>query len=115
MATIESPEKISDVPKALIKNMIFLATSGFGVVVALAWNEFIKEVINEYIAPYFAGSGIISLFIYAVVVTTVAVVVIMQLSALEKKLGQIENMLEKTVQNGRAKVSKKTASKSKQK
>ena len=47
MAAIESPDKITDVPKALIKNMIFLATSGFGVVVALAWNEFIKAGIPD--------------------------------------------------------------------
>lgn len=97
MSKIESPEKITDVPKALVKNMIFLATSGFGVVVALAWNEFIKAGINEYIAPYFEGGSILSLFIYAVVVTSVAVLVIMQLSSLEKKLVQLENLLETQV------------------
>jgi len=94
MAAIESPEKISDVPKALVKNMIFLATSGFGVVVALAWNEFIKAGIDQYIAPYFKGGSILSLFIYAIVVTVVAVVVIMQLSSIEKRLARIESLFE---------------------
>ncbi len=99
MATLESPKNVAEIPKALVKNMIFLATSGFGVVVALAWNEFIKAGINEYIAPHFAGNGIFSLFIYAVVVTIVAVVVIMQLSALEKRLAQIEDIIGKVVTN----------------
>ena len=93
MPAIESPEKITDVPKALIRNMIFLATSGFGVVVALAWNEFIKAGIDQYIAPYFKGGGILSLFIYAVVVTAVAVIVIMQLSSAEKKLARFEDII----------------------
>lgn len=110
MANIESPEKITDVPKALVKNMIFLATSGFGVVVALAWNEFIKAGIDQYISPYFEGGGILSLLIYAVVVTGVAVLVIMQLSSLEKKLNQLETILEEKVAK---KVSKRNRKKTK--
>lgn len=107
MPAIESPEKITDVPKALVKNMIFLATSGFGVVVALAWNEFIKQTIDTYIAPYFKGSGVISLFIYALAITVIAVVVIMQLSALEKKFNQIDELLEDKIKVKTKKAKKK--------
>ena len=53
-----------------IKTMIQLATAGFGLVAALAWNEFIKEFINRFISP---GSGLISRFIYALFVTFLAV------------------------------------------
>ncbi len=58
-----------------------LTTSGFGLVSALAWNELIKEAVEIYIKPYFgASSGLISLFIYALVVTALAVFVTYQLS-----------------------------------
>lgn len=67
--------------------MITLATSGFGVVAALAWNEFIKTFIDSYIRPYFGKeSGLISQFIYAMIVTLVAVSVTVQLSSIKKKL-----------------------------
>lgn len=58
-----------------------LMTSGFGLVSALAWNELIKEIIKQYIQPVFGkDSGIISLLIYAVVVTFLAVLVTYNLS-----------------------------------
>lgn len=66
--------------------MLDLATSGFGLVAALAWNELIKELVGKYIQPLVGGlSGIISLLIYAVVVTVLAVVVTLNLSRLIKK------------------------------
>ncbi len=46
MPDIKPPDSLSEFPAALIKNMVVLATSGFGVVVALAWNEFIKTTID---------------------------------------------------------------------
>ncbi|OGM21375.1 hypothetical protein A2955_04330 [Candidatus Woesebacteria bacterium RIFCSPLOWO2_01_FULL_37_19] len=50
-------------------------------VAALAWNELIKEFINVYIQPIFgASSGMISLLIYAVFVTLLAVIVTYNLS-----------------------------------
>ena len=64
-----------------------LATSGFGVVVALAWNEAIKATVSTYIDPYLGeSSGVISLFIYAVVMTTLSVLVTMQLAGIQKRL-----------------------------
>ncbi|MAG59291.1 hypothetical protein CMO96_00675 [Candidatus Woesebacteria bacterium] len=66
--------------------MLQLATAGFGLVAALAWNEAIKATINEYIKPYIGGdSGIISLVIYAVIVTVLAVVITLQLARLSRK------------------------------
>ena len=67
--------------------MLKLATSGFGLVAALAWNELIKTTINEYIKPKASvGSGIISLAIYAFIVTSLAVLVTLQLSKIARKL-----------------------------
>lgn len=71
---------------AIIKQMLTLTTSGFGLVAALAWNSVIQEFVNNYIKKYLAfGSGIISLLIYAIIVTALAVTVTYQLGKLEEK------------------------------
>lgn len=68
---------------AVLKQMITLATGGFGLVAALAWNNVIQEAVAVYIKPFLpAGSGIISLFLYAVLVTALAVTVTVYLSTL---------------------------------
>lgn len=91
MSKIETPENIHDLPLSIINNIISLATSGFGVVVALAWNEAIKVTIQQYIAPLLGqGSGVISLFIYALVVTLLAIFVTMQLAQIQRKLSQVK-------------------------
>ena len=69
--------------RELIKQLITLATAGFGLVAALAWNEAIQSFVNEYIVQYVsAGSGILSKFIYAVIITSIAVFVTYQLTRL---------------------------------
>ena len=71
----------------VLKQIITLATSGFGFVAALAWNNLIQDFVDSYIKKYLPqGSSLISLLIYAVIVTTVAVIVTMQLSKLLTKL-----------------------------
>ena len=72
--------------KELVKQMLTLATSGFGLVAALAWNNFIEEFVNNYIEKWFPESGLISLFIYALVITALAVFVTFQLSKVLEKL-----------------------------
>lgn len=65
----------------VVKQMLALATSGFGLVAALAWNSVIQEFVNTYLKKVLpVGSGIWSLLIYAVVVTLLAVFVTLQLS-----------------------------------
>lgn len=87
MAKIYAPESVKQLPTAIITHMIALSTSGFGLVAALAWNEVIKTFVEEYIKPYLGnGSGIISLLIYAIIVTLLAVFVTLQLTFLQKKL-----------------------------
>lgn len=71
----------------IVTQMLSLATSGFGLVAALAWNSVIQEFVNNYVKKFLPGnSGIYSLVIYAVVVTVLAVVVTMNLSKLKEKL-----------------------------
>lgn len=67
--------------------MLTLATSGFGLVAALAWNEFVKQFVEEYIKVWLPNSSAIySLLVYALVVTFLAVIVTVQLSKLLKNL-----------------------------
>jgi uncharacterized membrane protein len=87
MADLQTPKHIHEFPVVLVKNMIALATSGFGLVVALAWNQLIQKIVADYIDPYFGkNGGVISLFLYAIVITLLAVLIITQLAALQKKL-----------------------------
>lgn len=72
--------------KTLVSELLRLSTSALGLVAALAWNELIKELVGKYIQPVVGGSsGLISLFIYAMIVTILAVTVTYQLSKLIKK------------------------------
>lgn len=77
---------VSEIKKEVLKQMLVLSTGGLGLVAALAWNEFIKEVINKHLQPLIGGvSGLISLFIYAILVTLLAVFVTYSLTKLIKK------------------------------
>ena len=67
--------------KEFTKQLLKLVTSGFGLVAALAWNELIKKVVSDYIKPKVGGdSEVISLLIYSLVITFLAVVVTLNLS-----------------------------------
>ena len=83
---ITPPESVKQLPKAVVKQMTALATSGFGLVAALAWNNVIKEAVEVYIKPLIGNnSGLISLVIYAIIITILAVFTTLQLSKLEEK------------------------------
>ena len=72
--------------KELIRQIITLSTAGFGFVAALAWNEAIQSLVNEYVAKYLSvESGVLSRFIYAIVITCVAVLVTYQLSKVNRE------------------------------
>ncbi len=71
----------------IIRHMLTLATSGFGLVAALAWNSVIQAFVTDYIKKWLPnGSGIISLLIYAIIITVLAVFVTIHLSKLLKRL-----------------------------
>ncbi|MFH0937518.1 MAG: DUF5654 family protein [Candidatus Daviesbacteria bacterium] len=64
----------------LVTQMLTLATSGFGLVAALAWNTTIQDFVKQFITPRIPGSGLISSLIYAVLITVLAVFITYQLS-----------------------------------
>ena len=72
---------------AILKQMVTLATSGFGLVAALAWNNVIQDLVNNYVKRYFPqGGSLFSLFIYAVTITALAVLVTYNLTRVVEKL-----------------------------
>lgn len=87
--TLPVPKDSENLPLAIVKQMLSLVTSGFGLVAALAWNELVKKTIETYLEPYLPkDSEVISLLIYAVLVTALAVIITLQLTKLQSALEQ---------------------------
>lgn len=67
---------------AYLQTMIALASAAFGVVAALAWNSAITALVKQIFG---SGAQIVSLFIYAIVVTVLAVIVMVNLAKLAER------------------------------
>ena len=72
------------VAKTVMKTIITLVTTAFGLVAGLAWNDAIQKLIESVMG---AGDALTGLFIYAVVVTIIAVVVTILLARVAAKMG----------------------------
>ena len=68
--------------KIVAESLAMIGTA-FGLVAALAWNEAVKSLINEFLPK--KGQGVLPLFIYAVAVTVIAVVAIGRIMKLKEK------------------------------
>ena len=87
---MKNPNKksVNHLSQEIAIQTLTLASSALSLVAALAWNEAIKEYITIYIKPYLAkDSGVVSLFIYALLITAITVVVAMQMAKVKKRLG----------------------------
>lgn len=73
--------------KNYLKTMISLATTAFGLVAALAWNSAITALFAKIFGE---ASGIISLFVYAILVTVLVVLITAKLGKLAEKAGSEE-------------------------
>ncbi|MFC1624917.1 DUF5654 family protein [Patescibacteria group bacterium] len=79
-------KQTKELRKEFQKQILNLVTGSFGLIAALAWNEVIKELIDNYIKPLVGGSsGIISLLIYAVIITLLTVLITYNLTRIIKK------------------------------
>ncbi len=67
---------------AYLQTMISLASAAFGVVAALAWNSAITALVKQIFGT---GAQIVSLFIYAILITIVAVIVMVNLGNLAER------------------------------
>ena len=69
----------------IVSESLNLMSTAFGLVAALAWNEAIKKLIEEFIPK---GQGVLSLFVYAGFVTVVAVLIISRLGRLKERFDE---------------------------
>jgi hypothetical protein len=68
-----------------LQTMISLASAAFGVVAALAWNGAITALVKQIFGT---GGQIVSLFIYAIIITIIAVIVMVNLGKLAERSGE---------------------------
>lgn len=69
--------------KEVMEKMLNLATTAFGLVAALAWNDAVKALFEKVFGT--AGEQIVAKFWYALIVTTLVVVVTVYLSRMLNK------------------------------
>lgn len=70
----------------VVKQMLTLATAGFGLVAALAWNSLIQTLVEDYIKKWLPTNGkLTSLILYALIVTLLAVFITYQLSKILRR------------------------------
>ena len=67
-----------------MKTIITLVTTAFGLVAGLAWNDAIQKLIETLVG---SGDALGGLFIYAIIVTILAVVVTILLARMAAKMG----------------------------
>jgi hypothetical protein len=83
-----SPKTQTEIPmnrtRVILQTMITLAAASLGLVAALAWNEAIKALIRSVLGE---GDSLVGLFIYAILATLVAVVVLLILGSAAAKVG----------------------------
>lgn len=74
----------TEVAKLIMETILGLITTAFAFVAGLAWNDAIQKLIEKYIGT---GDALPSLFLYAIVVTVLAVVVTVLLARIAGRMG----------------------------
>lgn len=70
--------------KMILQTCITLASAALGLVAALAWNDAIKAAMKEVLGE---NEGVAALFIYAILATLIAVIVVLVLAKMAAKVG----------------------------
>jgi Family of unknown function (DUF5654) len=70
--------------RVILQTMITLAAASLGLVAALAWNEAIKALIKKVLGE---DDSLAGLFIYAILATLIAVVVLLILGRAAARVG----------------------------
>jgi MFS-type transporter involved in bile tolerance (Atg22 family) len=73
----------------ILKEILSLSTSSFGLVAALAWNDAIQAIFKKYLS-FGENSELISKIIYAMIVTILAVVVTINLAKVKARFEEKE-------------------------
>ena len=80
----EAKNMANEVTKLIMETILGLITTAFAFVAGLAWNDAIQKLIEQIVGP---GGDLSSLFIYAIVVTIIAVLVTVILARFAGKMG----------------------------
>ncbi|MFA6679806.1 MAG: DUF5654 family protein [Candidatus Methanomethylophilaceae archaeon] len=72
----------------LLETTAALITAAFGLVAALAWNAAIQALITEFISK---DNGLIGQFVYAIIVTVIAVVMTLLIARSIGKLKEADS------------------------
>ncbi len=75
-------EEVNEVKGQVLETIATLMTTAFGLIAALAWNEAIKTLITEMVGK---GNDLTGLFIYAIIITIIAVVATILIARLISK------------------------------
>jgi CBS domain containing-hemolysin-like protein len=81
-AAVEAARKAGRFSREFLVTVISVVTTAFGVVVALAWNTALTKWLERY-----QKAETVALFIYALLITFLAVLAIVILSRVAKRLG----------------------------
>ena len=79
-----SLKEIKQLQLETLAKMSDLATAGFGLVAALAWNEAIQSLVNS-VLPKNSSGGITAQIIYAIIITAAVVFITMRLGKMTSK------------------------------
>jgi|ERR671937_388920 TRAP-type C4-dicarboxylate transport system permease small subunit len=80
---VDVVRKASRFSREFLATMIALVTTAFGVVVALAWNTALSKALEQLSKAY----QITGLFVYAALVTIIAVLTVVSLGRLATRIG----------------------------
>jgi len=70
--------------RMVLQSMIALSSAALGLVAALAWNDAIKETIKQILE---GDDSLSSKYIYAILATAIAVIVVLVLARIAAKVG----------------------------
>ncbi|KUK84014.1 MAG: hypothetical protein XD98_0196 [Microgenomates bacterium 39_6] len=80
-------EELGEFQKVFIEELGRFITSAFGLLAALAWRGVIQEFVDSYIRRFFGEiSGLVSELFFALVITTLAVLVAWRLTKIKQRL-----------------------------
>jgi hypothetical protein len=82
-AAMEAARRAGRFSREFLVTVISVVTTAFGVVVALAWNTALTKAL-EHLG---AGSEVVALFVYALLVTFLAVLAIVIMSRIARRIG----------------------------
>ena len=82
-AAMEAARRAGRFSREFLVTVISVVTTAFGVVVALAWNAALTKALSQL----GNGSEVVALFVYAILITFLAVLAIVVMSRVARKIG----------------------------